>query len=79
MFRNSLKENLTHLKFLSQEELQIAPSPLCPQQKCENSKNKIENICSTMQGTKGKKFCWLINGRLLVFFGSGVGGPLQDF
>ena len=24
-----------HLKFLSQEELQIAPSPLCPRQICE--------------------------------------------
>ena len=30
MFRNLLNENLMPLKFLSQEELQIAPSALCP-------------------------------------------------
>ena len=30
-----------HLTFLSQEELQIAPSPLCPRQICEIWKQKI--------------------------------------
>ena len=47
MFRNSLNENLMHLKFLSQEELQIVPSPLCPRQICEMWKQKINTEMTT--------------------------------
>ena len=47
MFRHSLNENLMHLKFLSQEELQIAPSPLCPRQICEIWKQKINTEMTT--------------------------------
>jgi len=47
LFRNSLNENLMHLKILSQEELQIAPSPLCPRQICEIWKHKINTEMTT--------------------------------
>ena len=47
MFRHSLNENLMHLTFLSQEELQIAPSPLCPRQICEIWKQKINTEMTT--------------------------------
>ena len=36
-----------HLNFLSQEELQIAPSPLCPRQICEIWKQKINTEMTT--------------------------------
>ena len=47
MFRNSLNENLKPLKFLSQEEIQIAPSPLCPRQICEMWTQKINTEMTT--------------------------------
>ena len=47
MFRNSLNENLMHLKFLSQEELQVVPSPLCLRQICEMWKQKINTEITT--------------------------------
>ena len=47
MFRNSLNENLMPLKFLSQEEVHIAPSPLCPRQICEMWKQKINTEMTT--------------------------------
>ena len=47
MFRNLLNENLMHLKFLSQEELPIALSPLCSREICEIWKQKISTEMTT--------------------------------
>ena len=60
-----------HLKFLSQEELQIAPSPLCPRQICEiimETENQYRNdhLPIVTSHSSNWTFHWWSNDRTVI-------------